>query len=64
MAKEIVAIQLELMGAEEAHRLLQNIDKDIDRLDKRKSFRSLSGLNKSKAELEGYIKELERLDVP
>ena len=61
MAKEIVAIQLELMGAEEAHRLLQNIDKDIDRLDKRKSFRSLSGLNKSKAELEGYIKELERL---
>ena len=58
---EKVGIEIELMGAEEAHRLLQNLDKDIDRLNKRKAFKSLSGLNKSKAELESYVKELERL---
>lgn len=58
---EKVGIEIELMGAEEAHRLLQNLDNDIDRLNKRKAFKSLSGLNKSKAELESYINELERL---
>ena len=61
MATEKVGIEIELIGGEEAHRLLQNLDKDIDRLNKRRSFRSLSGLNKSKAELESYIRELERL---
>lgn len=60
-ANEKVGIEIELIGGEEAHRLLQSLDNDIDRLNKRKAFRSLSGLNKSKAELQGYINELERL---
>lgn len=61
-ANEKVGIEIELIGGEEAHRLLQSLDNDIDRLNKRKAFRSLSGLNKSKAELEDYVRELERLN--
>ena len=61
-ANEKVGIEIELIGGEEALALLKRIDGSIDTLNKKKKFKSLSGLNSSKRELEGYIKELEELE--
>lgn len=62
MAAEKVGIEIELVGGQEAYNLLKRIDNQIDTLNKRKKFRSLSGLNSSKRELESYIKELGELE--
>ena len=61
-ATERVGIEIELMGGEEALALLKRIDGQIDTLNKRKKFRSLSGLKSAKGELEGYITELNKLE--
>lgn len=58
---EKVGIEIELMGGEEALALLKRIDNSIDTLNKRKKFKSLSGLKSAKGELESYISELQKL---
>lgn len=60
-SSEFVGIEIQLMGGEEALALLQRIDNSIDTLNKRKKFKSLSGLNSAKRELEGYISQLQKL---
>ena len=62
MAAEKVGIEIELIGGDQALALLQRIDNSIDTLNKKKKFKSLSGLNSAKRELEGYISELDRLE--
>ena len=62
MAAEKVGIEIELMGGEEAYNLLKRIDSTIDTLNKKKKFKSLSGLNSAKRELESYMKELGELE--
>ena len=62
MAAEKVGIEIELMGGEEALALLQRIDGTIDTLNKRKKFKTLSGLNSAKGELEGYIRTLDKYE--
>lgn len=60
MATEKVGIEIELMGGEQALALLQRIDNSIDTLNKKKKFKSLSGLNSAKQELEGYMSTLDK----
>lgn len=60
MATEKVGIEIELMGGEQALALLQRIDNSIDTLNKKKKFKSLSGLNSAKQELEGYMATLDK----
>ena len=59
-ANEKVGIEIELMGGEQALALLQRIDNSIDTLNKKKKFKSLSGLNSAKQELEGYMSTLKK----
>jgi len=60
-ATEKVGIEIELLGGEEALALLKRIDGSIDTLNKKRKFKSLSGLKSAKGELEGYISELQKL---
>lgn len=60
-SNEFVGIEIQLIGGEEAFALLQRIDNSIDTLNKKKKFKSLSGLNSAKQELEGYISQLQKL---
>ena len=61
-ATEKVGIEIELMGGQEAFDLLKRIDGAIDTLNKKRKFKSLSGLSSAKSELESYMKELEKLN--
>lgn len=60
-ANEKVGIEVELLGGEEALALLKRIDSSIDTLNKKRKFKSLSGLKSAKGELEDYISELQKL---
>lgn len=60
-ATEKVGIEVELLGGEEALALLKRIDGSIDTLNKKRKFKSLSGLKSAKGELESYISELQKL---
>lgn len=60
-ANEKVGIEVELLGGEEALALLKRIDGSIDTLNKKRKFKSLSGLKSAKGELESYISELQKL---
>lgn len=62
MAAEKVGIEVELMGGKEAFDLLKRIDGQIDTLNRKKKFKSLSGLNSAKSELEGYMNDLKKLN--
>lgn len=61
MSTERVEILIQANGGQEALALMQKLDQSINRLNNKKAFTSLSGLSKSKAELQSYTNELERL---